>query len=125
MIQDGTPIIFVPCRDPARSRAFYEDTLGLEPVTEDEFAYTFDAGGTPLRLTRVAEHTPPDWTVAGWEVDDLEAALATLADRGVAAERFQGLDQDERGIWSAPDGTRVVWFRDPDGNVLSLTTVLE
>lgn len=125
MIQDGTPVIFVPCRDPARSRIFYQEVLGLEPVTEDEFAYTFDAGGTPLRLTRVADHSPPDWTVVAWEVDDLEGAIAELDGRGVRVQRYDGLEQDQRGIWTAPDGTRVVWFTDPDGNVLSLTSIPE
>lgn len=125
MIQDGTPVVFIPCSDPARSGPFYQETLGLEPVTEDEFAYTFDAGGTPLRLTRVADHEPPSWTVLAWEVDDLGAALDELAARGVVPERYPGVEQDERGVWRAPDGTSVVWFKDPDGNVLSLTTVLE
>lgn len=118
---DGTPIVFIAARDPARSRAFYEETLGLELVAEDEFALTFDAGGTPLRLTRVPEYRPPPYTVLGWEVDDLEGEIDALRRAGVGFERFPGLEQDERGIWTAPDGTRVAWFRDPDGNVLSLT----
>lgn len=125
MIAEGTPIAFVPCRDPARSRAFYEETLGLELMAEDEFALTFDAGGTPVRLTRVPSHEPAPYTIFGWEVEDLGEAVAELGKRGIVLERFDGLEQDERGAWTAPDGTRVVWFRDPDGNVLSITETIE
>lgn len=125
MIAEGTPVAFIPCRDPGSSRSFYEDTLGLELLAEDEFALTFDAGGTPVRLTRVPSHEPAPYTVLGWEVDDLGEAVAELAKRGIEPARFDGLGQDERGVWTAPDGSRVAWFRDPDGNVLSLTETLE
>lgn len=125
MIADGTPVAFIPCRDPARVRAFYEETLGLELMAEDEFALTFDAGGTPVRLTRVAGHQPPPYTVLGWEVEDLDEAAAELGKRGIEMARFAGLEQDERGVWTAPAGSRVVWFRDPDGNVLSITEFAE
>ena len=125
MIADGTPLAFIPCRDPAASRAFYEERLGLELMAEDDFALTFDGGGTPFRLTRVAGYTPPTWTVFGWEVSDLDAAVAELASRGVGMARYDNLEQDGTGIWTAPDGTRVAWFSDPDGNVLSLTEVEE
>lgn len=121
MIAEGTPVAFLPCRDPGASRAFYEDTLGLELMAEDGFALTFDAGGTPVRLTRVPSHEPAPYTIFGWEVDDLAEAVAELGKRGVELARFEGLEQDDRGVWTAPDGTRVAWFRDPDGNVLSVT----
>lgn len=121
MIAEGTPVAFVPCRDPARSRGFYEETLGLELMAEDAFALTFDAGGTPLRLTRVAEHRAPAHTLFGWEVDDLDEAVAELTKRSIEPVRTEGLEQDDRGIWTAPDGTRVVWFTDPDGNILSIS----
>lgn len=121
MILDGTPIGFIPSRDPAAVRAFYEDVLGLELIAEDEFSITFDGGGTPVRLTRVAGYASPSHTVFGWEVDDLDQAVSELGKRDVAMARFDGVPQDDLGVWTAPDGTRVVWFLDPDGNVLSLT----
>ncbi|HUG39408.1 MAG TPA: DinB family protein [Longimicrobiales bacterium] len=88
MIAEGTPIAFVPCRDPARSRPFYEEMLGLELMAEDEFALTFDAGGTPVRLTRVPAHQPAPYTIFGWEVDDLGEAVAELGKRGIPLDRF-------------------------------------
>jgi hypothetical protein len=61
------------------------------------------------------------WTVLGWAVPDIEATLAELAGRGVAGLRFENLPQDEQGIWTTPDGSKVAWFHDPDGNTLSIT----
>lgn len=120
MIAEGTPVAFIPCREPSNVRTFYEETLGLELLAEDEFGLTFDAGGTPVRLTRVVGHRPPPYTLFGWEVDDLDEAMAELAKRGIAIERYDDLEQDWRGVWTAPDGRGVAWFRDPEGNVLGL-----
>jgi catechol 2,3-dioxygenase-like lactoylglutathione lyase family enzyme len=80
-----------------------------------------DAHGTTLRVTAVPERAPAGYTVLGWEVADLEGEVDALAARGVGFSRFEGMDQDDRGIWTAPDGTRVAWFADPDGNTLSLS----
>lgn len=124
MLADGTPIAFIPSPDPVRCRSFYEETLGLELVGEDAFALTFDAGGTPVRLTRVPRYEPAPYTIFGWEVDDLDQAISELAKRGVVMARFDGLEQDHLGVWTAPDGSRVAWFRDPDGNVLSFTELI-
>jgi catechol 2,3-dioxygenase-like lactoylglutathione lyase family enzyme len=118
----STPLVaFLAAADLARARAFYEGTLGLAVVEETPFACVFDAGGTSLRITRVEEVLAAPHTVAGWEVADLAAALRELAARDVAVRRYEGLDQDDDGIWRAPSGTRVAWFADPDGNVLSLS----
>jgi catechol 2,3-dioxygenase-like lactoylglutathione lyase family enzyme len=113
-------IAFLAAADLGRARAFFEGTLGLAMVEETPFACVFDAGGTMLRVTRVDEVVAAPYTVAGWEVADLAAAVAELAARKVPVCRYEGLDQDADGIWRAPSGTRVVWFADPDGNVLSL-----
>ncbi len=118
---DATPVGFIGVRDLDRARAFYAGTLGLQLMHEDVFALVFDAGGTPLRVTRVDRLQPHAFTVFGWEVDDVAGAVEALVRDGVTFERFETLEQDERGIWSSPDGTRVAWFRDPDGNVLSIT----
>lgn len=112
---------FVATADPGRARAFYEDVLGLRLVEEAPFALVFDANGTRLRVARVGQVTPASYTVLGWQVRDIVADVTELARRGVTFERYAGLAQDALGIWSTDDGDRVAWFRDPDGNVLSLT----
>ncbi len=115
---------FVPVRDAATSRAFYERILGLSVVESTPAAIVLDAGGTLLRLTPVGEFTPQPFTIAGWQVPDIEESVRALTDRGVVFSRYDGMDQDELGIWSTPSGDRVAWFADPDGNTLSLTSLV-
>ena len=100
---------------------FYEDVLGLRLVSNEPVALVFDAGGVMLRVTKVQSVTPAGYTVLGWRVDDVAAVATALAAKGVAFERYQGLQQDDLGIWNAPDGANVAWFTNPDGNLLSLT----
>lgn len=114
-------VAFVPTIDPVRARAFYAGTLGLALEDESPFALVFRASGTMLRVTVVDELSPQPFTVLGWEVADIDAAIDTLSQRGVGFERYDGVEQDGRGAWSAPSGARIAWFKDPDGNVLSLT----
>lgn len=114
-------VAFVATRDAALAKAFYRDTLGLRLVSEDPFALVFDAGGTMLRVTTVAELAPPKYTVLGWQVPDIERSVQDLQKTGVRFERYPGMPQNELGIWTAPGGAKVAWFRDPDGNTLSLT----
>ncbi|TMC09222.1 MAG: VOC family protein [Chloroflexi bacterium] len=115
------PIAFVSTTDPARARAFYQDTLGLTFVADEGFALVFDLAGVMLRVTRVDELRPQPFTVLGWHVHDIDAVVRELTDRGVAFERYEALEQDALGVWRSPSGARVAWFRDPDGNVLSVT----
>jgi catechol 2,3-dioxygenase-like lactoylglutathione lyase family enzyme len=115
------PIAFVAITDADRARAFYEETLGLELVADEPHALVFDAAGTTLRLAKVDALAPAPHTVLGWKVPDLEATIDMLVARDVSFRRFEHFDQDERGVWTAPDGTRIAWFADPDGNLLSLT----
>ena len=113
---------FVATRDFAAARKFYRDALGLHLVSEDPFALVFDARGTMLRVTAVQSMTPAPYTVLGWEVPDIAATVKDLQNVGVKLERFKRLnDGDELGIWTSPSGARVAWFKDPDGNVLSIT----
>lgn len=116
-------IAFVPTTNAARARQFYEDVLGLRLVADQApFALVFDANGTMLRVTSVPEHTPPPFTVLGWDVDSIEKVIDRLSAAGVEFLRYPGVNEAEpRGIWTAPGGARVAWFRDPDGNVLSVT----
>lgn len=114
-------VAFIATRDGARARAFYETMLGLTITSDDDFAIAVDANGTQLRIQKVGSFTPHPFTALGWGVPDIAASVDTLAMRGVSFETFSGLDQDRRGIWRAPSGAQVAWFRDPDGNLLSLT----
>lgn len=119
---DGARYVgFVPVRDLDAARAFYVDQLGLSVLEESPFALVVDAHGTKLRLTPVPEHRAEPYTIAGWDVPDLERCVDDLEAAGVEFRQFEGMDQDPRGIWSAPGGDRVAWFADPDGNTLSVT----
>lgn len=114
-------VAFVATRDPVRAKAFYGDTLGLRLISEDQFALMFDAHGTVLRVSIVVELVPAKYTVLGWVVPDIVATVGELKKAGVKLEHFGFKDQDELGIWTAPGGARVAWFKDPDGNTLSVT----
>jgi len=117
-----TPVMsFVAAQNAKRAKEFYRDKLGLRLVREEPIALVFDANGTMLRVQLMRSVTPHPYTVLGWEVRDIAAAVAQLKRSGVAVERFSGFNQDELGIWTAEDRTRVAWLKDPDGNVLSLT----
>ena len=120
-LRDQPLIGFVATRDPARAKQFYGGTLGL-PLLIDQlpFALVFDAHGTILRVTAVTELFLAPYTVLGWHVPDIAAAVVALQDAGVQFERYPGLEQDELGIWTVP-GARVAWFKDPDGNTLSIS----
>src|SRR6516165_7880037 len=114
-------VAFVATRDSARARVFYRDTLGLRLVSEDEFALVFDVAGTMLRVTTVQEVAAAKYTVLGWHVSDIVRVAKELEASGVRLERYAGMQQDELGIWNSPSGAKVAWFKDPDGNILSIT----
>jgi catechol 2,3-dioxygenase-like lactoylglutathione lyase family enzyme len=114
---------FVTTTAPERATAFYRDTLGFRFLEDDGFALSFDANGTLLRVAKTQSFTPSRATVLGWEVRDIVPAVHELATRGVVFEQFNlpFLVQDALGIWTAPNGDRVAWFKDPDGNTLSIS----
>ncbi|MGA7413928.1 MAG: VOC family protein [Bryobacteraceae bacterium] len=122
MLSTSKLTAFVGVRDPDRAKAFYRDTLGLTLVSEElPFALVFDAAGTMLRVTLVPHVVAAPYTVLGWRVADIAETVTSLQRSGVAFERFRGLnDQHELGIWTAPGGTQIAWFKDPDGNMLSI-----
>jgi catechol 2,3-dioxygenase-like lactoylglutathione lyase family enzyme len=107
-------------QDVARARAFYGDVLGLPLTGQSHGALVYRVGAGELRLSPVPSTAPSAHTVVGFAVEDFEAVAEGLVQRGVTTERFEGFTQDARGAWTAPDGTRVLWFRDPDGNLLSV-----
>ena len=121
MLRACNLIAFVATTDPARARAFYEETLGLRFVADEPHALVFDAHATMLRVQKVKQHTPAPHTLLGWEVADIAAKVRALAGKGVTFEKYDFLQQDELGIWSPGGGARIAWFKDPDGNLLSLT----
>lgn len=121
MLNTSRIIAFVGTAQPERARDFYENVLGLHMLADEASALVFDAHGTQLRVSKASAITPAAYTVLGWEVPDIRAAMAVLGRKGVEFEQYQGLPQDETGVCRFPDGTQVAWFRDPDGNSLSLT----
>ncbi len=122
MLETSKIVAFAAIRGRDAARAFYRDTLGLRLVSEDQFALVFDANGTMLRLTPVADWTPQKFTVLGWEVADIEKVVRAMAAGGVKFEVYAWMkDQNGSAIWNAPGGARVAWFKDPDGNLLSVS----
>ena len=116
-------VAFIPTRDMARARSFYETVLGLRLVSDEApFALVFDANGTMLRVTAVGDYTPDPFTVLGWQVDSIESTVDRLVSAGVTMLRYKGMNENEpRGIWISPAGARIAWFTDSDRNVLSVT----
>ena len=118
----GAPFIgFIPVRDIFGARGFYERVLGLRVVEDTPFALVLDANGTMVRVTPVPDLTVQSFTIAGWRVDDIVATVRALSAKDVRFTRYDGMGQDEAGIWTTPGGDKVAWFTDPDGNTLSLT----
>jgi catechol 2,3-dioxygenase-like lactoylglutathione lyase family enzyme len=120
-LSESPVIAFVSTADARRALGFYRDALGLRLVSETPFALVFDVIGTMLRVTIAETVTPAPYTVLGWQVADIAATVDDLIARGLSFTRYEGIDQDARGIWTSPAGGRIAWFHDPDGNVLSLT----
>jgi len=121
MLNRANLVAFVATSRSDSVKSFYQQTLGLRLIMDDAFALVFDANGVMLRVQKVQEHTPPPYTVLGWDVEDIHASVKELLGRGVSCERYEWLEQDESGIWTAPSGAQIAWFKDPDGNTLSLT----
>ena len=121
MLGSQSIVGFIPTKDFRRAKTFYGDTLGLRVVSEDQFAVAFESAATMIRVVKVGDFTPVKFTTLGWQVDDIDETAAALQKRGGVFERFPGMEQDEQGIWRAPGGARVAWFKDPDGNVLSIS----
>ena len=124
-LANARPVAMITTKDRKVAEPFYADALGLPRKGDDGFAALFDLDGVTLRLTEVPGHAATGHTVLGWTVTDMEATVDALAANGVAMTIYPGLGQDEKGIWTAPDGgAKVAFFNDPDGNALSLTQIL-
>ena len=111
---------FVPITNPDTARRFYVDLLGFTFLRENDYVVALQAGASTVIMQKLPEHTPAKYTILGWEVEDIGKTVASLSERGVVFERFGWMEQDELGIWKSPEG-RVAWFKDPDGNTLSVS----
>lgn len=113
---------FLATTDGDISKTFYAEVMGLELMEDSQFAVVFKLAGAELRISKVPAFTPFPWTVLDFQVDDLGLAMTRLREKGVSFEQFDGMDQDEDGVWSVPGGgAKIAWFKDPDGNVLSVS----
>ncbi len=121
MLGSSSVMAFVPSVDLERARAFYEGVLGLSVSSAGPYALVLAGGGTMIRVAQVGELRPQPFTVLGWAVDDFDGAMAYLTTRSVKFVHYDGMEQTEDGVWTAPGGDRIAWFKDPDGNTLSLT----
>lgn len=117
----GKVMGFLPTKDAKRARDFFEQKLGLRFVSEDPFALVVDSNGTTIRIAKVQELQPAPYTVLGWQVENIVNVVTELRSRGVIFEKYPFIEDKELGIWTSPDGAKVAWFKDPDGNVLSVS----
>jgi predicted enzyme related to lactoylglutathione lyase len=114
-------VTFLLTKNPDAAVRFYQDMLGLTFLYDDGFALVFDNKGISLRMSKVPEFTPAQHTVLGWETRDIHKELAELVKKGITFERYPNMGQDEDGVCTFPGGSKVAWFKDPDGNVLSIS----
>ena len=120
VLSAASVMTFIATAKPAEARAFYEDVLGLKFVEDSPLALVFELQSAILRIQKVEEVTATAYTALGWQVADIKAAVQELTTAGVIFERYENLPQDDLGIWATADGSAVAWFKDPDGNLLSL-----
>jgi len=121
MLGSSKLMAFVGTTDSRKARQFYENVLGLSFAADEPFALVFNANAVMVRIFKVEALTPAPYTVLGWDVADIDSMVQALRSKGVTFERFPSLEQDQTGVWVSPSGAKVAWFRDPDGNMLSVT----
>jgi catechol 2,3-dioxygenase-like lactoylglutathione lyase family enzyme len=121
MLDAAKMVGFVPTKDYAAARAFYEGKLGMEFVSQDQFALVLRVGGHMVRVVKMPDYTPHCATILGWEVNEIEAVVNWLTSRGVETDKYPFVQDQQTGIWTTPNGDKVAWFKDPDGNVLSIS----
>ena len=121
MTRLDNPVLFLATANAERSRSFYERVLGLAFVADEPPALVFRVGDSMLRIQKVEQVHAAPYTTLGWAVSDIRQTVRDLHAAGVVFQRYDGLNQDGDGVWHAPSGAFVAWFRDPDGHVLSLT----
>jgi catechol 2,3-dioxygenase-like lactoylglutathione lyase family enzyme len=122
MLTDKKVKAFVITADAAAAKFFYNETLGFKYLGGDDYGLEFEMNDSLLRvsITTPEYAAPQKHTVLGWCVPDIYESVAYLSARGIRFERYEFLEQDEKGVWQAPGGTKVAWFKDPNGNLLSI-----
>ena len=121
MLTSGKIIGFIPTTGYDKARAFYEGKLGFEFVSLDQFALVMNAGAHKIRIAKIPNFTPLQGTILGWEVEDIKAVVSWLSEHGVMTEKYPFVQDRELGIWTTPNGDKVAWLKDPDGNILSVS----
>ena len=120
MLASSKLVGFIPTKDYDAARAFYESKLQFEFVSLDQFALVMRVGGHSIRIVKLSNYTPLQATILGWEVQDISQVVKWLASHGVATEKYPWVSDKETGIMTFPTGDKVAWFKDPDGNILSV-----
>ena len=121
MLASGKMVGFIPTTDYEKARAFYEGKLGFDFITLDQFALVMSIGGHTIRIAKVPNFNPLQGTILGWEVENIAATVTWLRDKGVVTEKYPFVQDREFGVWTTPTGDKVAWFKDPDGNILSVS----
>jgi catechol 2,3-dioxygenase-like lactoylglutathione lyase family enzyme len=122
MLEKASVIGFIPVRDLRAAEEFYGGRLGLQVVGNDGFALVLRSGtGTVIRCVLTPDIKSQPFTILGWEVLDISATVKELRAAGVQPKIYPHFEQNQDGVWTAPEGSEVVWFNDPSGNVLSLS----
>lgn len=121
MLTTARMVGFVPTSDYEKARSFYEGKLGFQFLSLDQYALVMKVGGHMVRISKIPDFTPRQGTILGWEVENIESAATWLRDRGVTLEKYPFVQDRELGIWTTPTGEKVAWFKDPDGNILSVS----
>jgi catechol 2,3-dioxygenase-like lactoylglutathione lyase family enzyme len=122
MLDAASVVGFIPVKNFRQAKAFYAGKLGLKFVARDKFALVFKSGGTTIRVVKVPDFEAAGFTILGWQVGDTKKSVVSLGKRGIVFERYPWMQQDALGIWTSPSGARIAWFKDPDGNVLSVSS---
>ncbi len=115
------PVSFLAIDGVEKAKAFYVETLGLSLVEESPYALVFEHHGHFTRIQIVETLDPAPFTVHGWMVGNIEEKVRSLVSKGITFVIYEGLPQDQFGIWNSPSGAKIAWFTDPSGNILSLT----
>src|SRR5437870_5235064 len=121
MLASGKMVGFIPTEEYAKARAFCDAKLGFEFVSLAIFALAMGVGGHMIRIVKIPNFTPLQGTILGWQVENIASVAAWLRDRGVPPEKYPFAQDQTLGIWTTPDGSKVAWFKDPDGNILSIS----
>lgn len=123
-LKNSKMVGFLATSRPDISKRFYNEILELTLIEETPYALVFESANAVIRIQKTEEVYPPPYTTIGWEVENIEFTVRALSESGVQFERYEGMEQDDRGVWDVPNGSKVAWFKDPDGNLLSLTQVV-